>query len=123
MHHRHVKLNSIEYYKEEDDGLAEAFEPIPCHTFITESTFGLPIYQWEPQAKVMQDINDWWRQNKTDGKVAVLFSYALGKAQRLLQGLDPSIGTIYTHGAVENTNEIMRQQGIDPPPPCEKLPK
>ena len=103
-------------YKVEDDGLAEAFEPIRCHTFITESTFGLPIYQWEPQEQVMQDINDWWRQNKAEGRVSVLFSYALGKAQRLLQGLDPSIGTIYTHGAVENTNEIMRQQGVDLPP-------
>lgn len=103
-------------YKIEDDDLAEAFEPVPCHTFITESTFGLPIYQWEPQEQIMRDINDWWRKNKADGKVSVLFSYALGKAQRLLQGLDPGIGTIYTHGAVENTNEIMRQQGIVLPP-------
>lgn len=99
-------------YKLEDDGLAEAFEPIPCHTFITESTFGLPIYQWQPQEQVMSEINAWWRQNQADGKVSVLFAYALGKAQRLLQGLDTSIGTIYTHGAVENTNEIMRQQGV-----------
>lgn len=103
-------------YKTEDDGLAEAFEPIRCHTFITESTFGLPIYQWDPQEQVLQDINDWWRQNQAAGKVSVLFSYALGKAQRLLQGLDSSIGTIYTHGAVENTNEIMREQGVRLPP-------
>jgi putative mRNA 3-end processing factor len=99
-------------YKLQNDGLSEPFEPVKCHTFITESTFGLPIYQWEPQDQVFADINQWWRKNQADGKVSVLYSYALGKAQRLLRGLDPSIGTIYTHGAIENTNEIMRQQGV-----------
>lgn len=102
-------------YKVEDDGLAEAFEVVPCHTFITESTFGLPIYRWEPQARVHGEINDWWRQNKSLGKTSVLFVYALGKAQRGLRGLDPSLGTIYTHGAVENTNEVMRGQGVELP--------
>lgn len=103
-------------YKLEDDGLAEAFEPVPCHTFITESTFGLPIYRWEPQAQVMAQINDWWRQNRAAGKTSVLFAYALGKAQRLMVGLDTGLGTIYTHGAVENTNEVLRAQGVTLPP-------
>ncbi|MEM1215213.1 MAG: ligase-associated DNA damage response exonuclease [Bacteroidota bacterium] len=102
-------------YKLEDDGLAEAFEPVKCHTFITESTFGLPIYRWEPQAEIHAEINDWWRQNQALGKTSVLFVYALGKAQRVLRGLDPSIGRIYTHGAVENTNEVMRQQQVELP--------
>jgi putative mRNA 3-end processing factor len=99
-------------YKTENDGLAEAFSPIKCHTFITESTFGLPVYKWKPQEEVFREINDWWRQNKEEGKVSLLTGYSLGKAQRLLQGLDASIGRIYTHGAVENTNEVMRKQGI-----------
>jgi len=102
-------------YKIEDDGIAEAFEPVRCHHFITESTFGLPVYRWEPQEKVLADINDWWQQNKEEGKVSMLTAYALGKAQRLLVGLDPSIGTIYTHGAVENTNAIIRAQGVKLP--------
>ncbi|MEL6922730.1 MAG: ligase-associated DNA damage response exonuclease [Bacteroidota bacterium] len=99
-------------YKIEDDHLAEAFEPVKCHSFITESTFGLPIYKWKPQAEVFAAINAWWAQNKADGKVSILTGYALGKAQRLIQGLDTSIGQIYTHGAVENTNEVIRKQGI-----------
>jgi putative mRNA 3-end processing factor len=103
-------------YKLEDDGLAEAFEPVACHTFITESTFGLPVYHWQPQAEVFAAINDWWRKNQAEGKVSLLTGYALGKAQRLLRGLDPSIGTIYTHGAIENTNEVIRAQGIELPP-------
>lgn len=102
-------------YKLEDDGLAEAFEPVKCHHFITESTFGLPVYRWQPQAAVFADINNWWRANQEAGKVTVLTGYALGKAQRLLHGLDSSIGKIYTHGAIENTNEVFRQQGITLP--------
>ncbi|MEM6770947.1 MAG: ligase-associated DNA damage response exonuclease [Bacteroidota bacterium] len=103
-------------YKLEDDGLAEAFEPVRCHTFITESTFGLPVYDWRPQAEVFAEINAWWRSNAAQGKVSFLTGYSLGKAQRILRGLDPSIGSIYTHAAVENLNEVMRGQGVDLPP-------
>ncbi|MEM9847182.1 MAG: ligase-associated DNA damage response exonuclease [Bacteroidota bacterium] len=102
-------------YKIQQDGISEPFEPIKCHAFITESTFGLPIYKWQAQTEVMQAINDWWRRNKDLGKVSVIGSYALGKAQRLLQNLDISIGQIYTHGAIENTNEVLRKQGIQLP--------
>lgn len=102
-------------YKLEDDGLSTPFEAVRCHTFITESTFGLPVYEWTAQEKVIADINDWWRTNVAEGKVSVLSSYALGKAQRVMHGLDTSIGPILTHGAVENTNEILRKQGIPLP--------
>lgn len=97
-------------FKTEDDGLAEPFQPIKCHTFITECTFGLPAFKWEPQATVFNDINSWWAQNQSEGKTSVLFGYSLGKAQRLLKHLDTSIGKIFTHGAVENMTEVLRQQ-------------
>ncbi len=99
-------------YKTEDDGLAEAFEPVSCHTFITESTFGLPVYNWQPQQEVLQEIKDWWQANRAAGKVSILTAYALGKAQRILQWLEPEFGPIFTHGAVENTNQVIREQGI-----------
>lgn len=99
-------------YKLENDGLSPAFEPVKCHAFITESTFGLPIYQWKPQAEVFREINQWWRENAAAGKVSMLAGYSLGKAQRILQGLDQSIGTVFTHGAVENTNKVLRDHGI-----------
>jgi putative mRNA 3-end processing factor len=95
-------------YKIEDDGLTTPFELIKCHTFITECTFGLPAFQWRPQKEVFNDINQWWAQNKSEGKTSVLFGYSLGKAQRLLKHLDTSIGKIYTHGAVENMTEVLR---------------
>lgn len=102
-------------YKLEDDGLAEPFEPIKCHAFITESTFGLPVYDWKPQEVIFDQINSWWRANAAAGKVSFITGYSLGKAQRILRGLDTSIGKIYTHGAVENINEVIRTQGIDLP--------
>ena len=95
-------------YKTEDDGVAVPYDVVKCHTFITECTFGLPAFTWIPQQQVMADINSWWQKNKEDGRTSVLFGYSLGKAQRLLKHLDPSIGRIYTHGAIENMTEVVR---------------
>lgn len=97
-------------YKTTDDGFCEPFEPVRCHSFITECTFGLPVFTWAPQARIAADINAWWRRCQADGKTALLGAYSLGKAQRLLSLLDP-IGPILTHGAVEATNQILRTQG------------
>lgn len=95
-------------YKTEDDGIAVPYEPVKCHTFITESTFGLPAFKWRPQAEVFTDINNWWAENKAEGKTSIIFGYSLGKAQRLLRYLDTDIGKIYTHGAIENMTEVIR---------------
>jgi putative mRNA 3-end processing factor len=99
-------------YKTVDDGLSTPFEPIRCHTFISESTFGLPIYKWTPQDELARDLNAWWTETAASGRRAVLGVYALGKAQRILRLLDPSIGPILTHGAVEATTQVLRDQGI-----------
>jgi len=99
-------------YKLEPDSTCAAFEPLPCHTFLTESTFGLPIYRWKPQAQVFEQINAWWRANQEKGKASLLFAYALGKAQRVLAGVDSSIGPIYTHGAVEKMTQTYRDAGV-----------
>lgn len=95
-------------YKTESDGLATPYEAVRCDTFITECTFGLPAFKWTPQEEVFEDINQWWQQNKEDGLTSVLFGYSLGKAQRLLNSLDQTIGPVYTHAAVENLNEVIR---------------
>ncbi|MEL7212691.1 MAG: ligase-associated DNA damage response exonuclease [Pseudomonadota bacterium] len=102
-------------YKIENDGFSEPFEPVRCHAFITESTFGLPVFKWTPQAQLAKDINAWWASTVADGRTPLLGAYALGKAQRLMSILDPSIGPILTHGAVENTNEVLRAQGLAVP--------
>ena len=95
-------------YKLENDGVATPYEPVKCHTFITECTFGLPAFLWRPQQEVISDINNWWAENKANGQTSVLLGYSLGKAQRLLKHLDPSIGKIFTHGAVEKMTEVLR---------------
>jgi putative mRNA 3-end processing factor len=91
--------------------LSEPVEPVACHTFISECTFGLPVFRWEPQEVILAQINRWWAANAAEGRISILGAYALGKAQRILSGLDPSIGPILTHGAVEATTEILRSQG------------
>mmetsp|Transcript_23891 Transcript_23891/g.43386 ORF Transcript_23891/g.43386 Transcript_23891/m.43386 type:complete len:335 (+) Transcript_23891:585-1589(+) len=102
-------------YKVVDDGLSTPFEPVKCHHFITESTFGLPVFRWPSQDEVARQINDWWAGCAAAGKTAFLGCYALGKAQRLLTMLNPSIGPILTHAAIEHTNRIIRDQGIGLP--------
>jgi putative mRNA 3-end processing factor len=97
-------------YKTEADGLSEPFEPLRCHAFISECTFGLPLFRWESQARVAARIVDWWQENRQAGKTSVLAAYGLGKAQRLITML-PGLGPILTHGAVEETTRILREQG------------
>ena len=100
-------------YKIEPDPTCTPFEPVQCNVFVTESTFGLPIYRWTPQAETFRDITDWWRGNREAGKASVIFAYALGKAQRLLAGLnDLAEGPFYCHGAVERLNRDYREGGI-----------
>jgi putative mRNA 3-end processing factor len=103
-------------YKVEPDATCAPFEPVRCDTFITESTFGLPIYRWQKQQEVFDDINAWWRKNAEQGRCSVVFAYSFGKAQRILSGLDASIGPIVCHGSVEPLNRVYRAGGIDLPP-------
>jgi putative mRNA 3-end processing factor len=99
-------------YKTEADRTCAPFEVVPCHHFITEATFGLPIYHWQPQAAVLAQIDQWWAQNADAGRASVVFCYALGKAQRVQAGVDASIGPILTHGAAERINRAYRASGI-----------
>ena len=90
-------------YKIGHDSFGHHFEPIPCHTFITESTFGLPVFRWEEESEVFDSINAWWKKNQSMGYTSVVYAYSLGKAQRVLQGIDPNIGPVVCHSAVQKT--------------------
>ena len=103
-------------YKVEADGTCAPFEPVRCDTFITESTFGMPIYRWKAQADIFSDINDWWRANAEQGRASVLYCYSFGKAQRILHGIDATIGPIICHGAAEPLNQVYRDAGVVLPP-------
>lgn len=103
-------------YKREPDPTCTPLETIRCHYFVSESTFGLPIFRWPDPGDVLADINYWWQTNRAQGRTSILFAYALGKAQRIINGLDPAIGPILTHGAVEKVNACYRQAGVPLPP-------
>ncbi len=102
-------------YKTEPDRTCAPFELVRCHHFITEATFGLPIYHWKRQSEVFDDINRWWRANADEGRASLIYCYALGKAQRVQANVDASIGRILTHGSVERINRAYRDGGIDLP--------
>ena len=103
-------------YKVAPDRTCDPFEPVTCDVFITESTFGMPIYRWSPDDQIFADINGWWQRNADAGKASVLTCYSFGKAQRILSGVDASIGSIIVHGAVEPLNRAYRTAGVQLPP-------
>ncbi len=103
-------------YKVAPDKTCAPFEPVRCDVFITESTFGLPIYRWQHDDEIFAAINSWWQGNVAAGRASVLMCYSFGKAQRILSGVDPSIAPIIVHGAVEPLNVAYRAAGVALPP-------
>jgi putative mRNA 3-end processing factor len=102
-------------YKLEDDHFCAPFEPVKCNVFITESTFGLPIYKWQPQQVIFNEINNWKNQNRQDGKASILMGYSLGKMQRIIKNIDWGNQPVYAHGAIYTLNEKLREAGFDLP--------
>lgn len=102
-------------YKVAPDSTCDAFEVVKCHTFITESTFGHHHYHWDPQADTFAAIHEWWMANQQQGRASLLYAYSLGKAQRLLAGLDANAGPIYVHPSIEDMNALYRAAGINLP--------
>ena len=114
-------------YKRAADPTCEPFVPIPCDTFITESTFGLPIYRWDATSAVIREIAEWWNQNQDEGRASVLFCYTIGKAQRILAELAAVTDRpVFVHGMMLAMIEVYRAAGVrmlpvhnvlDPPSP------
>ena len=102
-------------YKVAPDATCTPFEPVRCDVFITESTFGLPIYRWRPDAEVFAEINAWWAANAAVGRASVLMCYSFGKAQRILSGVDARIAPIIVHSAIQTLNTAYRDAGVNLP--------
>ena len=102
-------------YKVAPDATCAPFEAVRCDVFITESTFGLPIYRWRDDAEVFAEINAWWAANAAVGRASVLMCYSFGKAQRILSGVDPSIAPIVVHSAIQTLNAAYRDAGVNLP--------
>ena len=102
-------------YKTEDDGVSGMFEPLKCNVFISESTFGLPIYNWKPQKEIFENIKDWIRRNQADDKTSVIIAYSLGKAQRVMNCLKEMNVKFFLHGAVWNVHQALLHAGHELP--------
>ena len=112
LEHRGVTWVVTGDYKLHADPTCAPFETVRCDVFVTESTFGLPVYRWPEPASVATEINDWWRANRDAGRTSVILAYALGKAQRIAALVDPTIGPIVAHGAVMRMVEAYRASGV-----------
>jgi putative mRNA 3-end processing factor len=98
-------------YKRQRDPTCTEYEPVKCHTFITESTFGLPIYRWEEPERVVGRMRDWWVANQSEKLTTVMLAYSLGKAQRLLASLGG--GPLFAHKAVMDLLPAYAAEGVD----------
>jgi putative mRNA 3-end processing factor len=112
LEHRGVTWVVTGDYKLHADPTCAAFEPVRCDVFVTESTFGLPVYRWPEPATVAAEIDAWWRDNRDAGRTSVILAYSLGKAQRIAAMVDPTIGPIVAHGAVMKLVEAYRASGV-----------
>lgn len=110
-------------YKLEDDNVSVPFEPIKCDTFITECTFGLPVYHWPDQHETYRSITAWWKENAAQGRRSIITAYSLGKAQRLFKNLEPFEGPVILHNTIYKTNEVIRNAGCALAEGAEKLKK
>ncbi len=101
-------------YKLQNDGLSTVFEPVKCHEFVTESTFGLPIYKWASTEKLNESMQNWVLHNQKIGKTSVFVGYSLGKAQRILNAVS-GIAPVYTHYSITKLNQAYESAGIKLP--------
>ena len=99
-------------YKRRSDPTCPAFEPVPCHLFVSEATFGLPVFHFPPAqdeaAKLIKSVALF------PGRTHLVGAYALGKAQRLIAllrqaGYDKPL---YMHGAVDSMNALYQAHGV-----------
>jgi putative mRNA 3-end processing factor len=104
------------HYKLAPDATCVPFEPLRCHVFVTEATYGLPVFRWRAAPEIRDAITAWWRANQEAGRASLLFAHPVGKAQRLLSVLESAAGPVYCHETVEAVNAIYRQQGVALPP-------
>ncbi len=101
-------------YKTQPDFLSVPFEPVKCNEFITESTFGLPIYKWKSELDLQAELQNWVLQNQQNNRTSVFLGYSLGKAQRIMK-LVEGVDDIFVHSAINNLNNAISNSGINIP--------
>ncbi len=100
-------------YKRQADPTCAPFELVRCNTFVTEATFGLPVFRHPPAVDEMKKLLNSVELFST--QTHLVGAYALGKAQRVIAELRRAgyDQTIFLHGALEKLTGYYRSQGID----------
>lgn len=101
-------------YKIQDDGISTPFESVRCNEFVSESTFGLPIYNWLSVEAQEQQMRNWVQQNKANGKTSVFIGYSLGKSQRIIKALE-GLNELNVHYSIAKLNEAYESVGVQLP--------
>ncbi len=99
-------------YKLNYDELSTPFEHVKCHHFVTESTFGLPVFNWQPQDQIFAEINEYWANCAKNGENLLISAYSLGKSQRIIKHLNREIGPILCHPTIVQTNLALEADGF-----------
>lgn len=100
-------------YKRAPDPTCDPFEPVACDAFVTESTFGLPIYRWDSTNVVLTEVLDWWEENRRQARTSVLFCYTIGKVQRILAELAALTDRpAFVHGMMLPMIDAYREAGV-----------
>ncbi len=103
-------------YKLQKDPTCTPFEPVQSHHFISECTFGAPIYQWPDPQGQWDRLKRWWHRNQQAGLNSLIRGYSLGKAQRILHACEESSGPILLHPSVEEFLPSYQAEGVSFPP-------
>ena len=100
-------------YKRRADPTCAPFEPVPCDVFITEATFGLPVFRHPDASDEIAKVLDAIRDNPE--RSVLIGAYALGKAQRVIAHLRQLgwVQPIFIHGAMVKLCDLYRELGVD----------
>ena len=113
MEHKGERVVVSGDYKRRADPTCAAFVPVPCDIFITEATFGLPVFRHPDTGSEIDRLLH--RLHADPSRCVLVGAYALGKAQRIITELrarghsDP----IYVHGAIERLNQLYASFGVE----------
>ncbi|MBW3097454.1 ligase-associated DNA damage response exonuclease [Pseudohoeflea coraliihabitans] len=108
-----MKIVASGDYKPRPDPTCAPFEPVACDVFITEATFGLPVFRHPDAAAEVQRLLASVRRNPD--RAHLIGAYSLGKAQRVIRLLRDGgyQAPIFIHGALKKLCDYYQQQGID----------
>ena len=112
LEHRGERIVVSGDYKRRPDPTCAPFEPIACDVFITEATFGLPVFRHPDTGDEIDKLVA--RLHANPDRCVLVGAYALGKAQRVIAELRERghEAPIYLHGALQRLCDLYAEHGV-----------